>query len=131
MSEKIELLVRVDGEVIWLRWFDGEQQGGEVDPDPVALKTVKRALDDSLINCIHHQVQASFATQPQTAQEWQNLVRSSTTGQLSVDVGHDKLPRDGLKVGMPARWGDGVQPPALMPNGDDCTGQACLGCTDL
>ncbi len=131
MSEKIELLVRVDGEAIWQRWFDGEQQGGEVDPDPVALGTVKRALDDSLINCIHYQVQASFATQPQTAQEWQDLVRSSTTGQLCVDVAQDVLPREGLKEGMPIRWGDEVHPPALIPNGDDCTGQVCVGCADL
>jgi|GEM_PF-4840679 len=131
MSEKIELLVRVDGEVVWHRWFDGEQQGGEVDPDPVALKTVKRALDDSLINCIHHQVQASFATQPQTAQEWQDLVRSSTTGQFLVNVAQDDLPRERLKEGMPFRWGDEVCPPALLPDGNDCTSQACIGCTDL
>lgn len=131
MAEKIELLVRVDGELIWHRWRDGELQGGEVDPNPVALQTVKRALDDSLINCIHHQVQASFATHPQTAQEWQDLVRSSTTGQLLVDVAQDVLPREGLKEGMPIRWGDEVHPPTLQPNGDNCTSKPCIGCTDL
>ncbi len=50
MSEKIELLVRVDGEVVWHRWFGGEQQGGEVNPHPVALEQVSKALEDSLQN---------------------------------------------------------------------------------
>lgn len=43
-----------------------------------------------------------------------------SASELSVDIGHNSIPTEGLKEGMPFRRSNEFMTIPIQPNGDDC-----------
>lgn len=55
----------------------------------------------------------------------------SVASKFFIDVSANVGPAKALEEGMPFRWGNETVAPPILPNRDDCSGEACMGCSAL